>query len=377
MLREEVIKMRIDWQRLSSVGICITLGALFLFLLGKYLIAVLLPFFIAWIMAFFTNCLSTTVSQRLRLPKKLCSAAILLLLFLIIGLLLYLGVTRFFSEIEKFLGNLTKDSALSQSLSEFGERLSQIGDHIPLVNHLVVRDDGQKIGSRLDDMITSFLKGFASDLGTAITSFATGVIRTLPSIVLFIVISIIASFYFALDFEMISERLVRAMPMSIQKKLPKIKAHTRSLAARYLKAYAILMALTFFELIVGLTLIGADYAFLLATLISLLDILPVLGVGTVLIPWAVLCFFTYDFGRGIALVALWGVVTVVRQISEPRIVGGTIGLHPALTLIGMYVGFKLFNIWGMLLAPAAIIAIKSYLGNRYIQNSAIDTKSKR
>lgn len=371
--------MRVDWQRLASIGICFTLAAVFIFLLGKYIATAFLPFLIAWLMALFTNYAASALSARIKLPQKLCSAGVLILLFLLIGLLLYLGINRFIDEIEKFIGNLTKDGVITQSLSTLAKDLNSIGERLPFINHLKEQDHAAGFGNKLDEMITSFLKGFASDLGTAMTSFAARAIRSLPSILLFIIITVIASFYFSLDFEAMNQRLALLMPKAIQKKLPRLKVQTKSLAARYLKAYAILMVLTFFELFIGLSLIGADYALLLATVISLLDVLPVLGVGTVLIPWAVFCFFTYDFGRGLALVILWGVVTVIRQIAEPKIVGGTIGLHPAATLIGMYVGFRLFGIAGMFLAPAAIIAAKAYFGGKYVVSgaSALDNGTKK
>ena len=136
---------------------------------------------------------------------------------------------------------------------------------------------------------------------------------------------------------------------------------------------------TFFELYIGLGIMGVDYSFLLALGISFLDALPIFGVGTVLIPWAVLSFITHDFALGFGLVILWALVSVIRQIIEPRIIGGTIGLHPIVTLIGMYVGFRLFSIVGMFLAPAVIIAARTYFGKKVIESpiSAIDSEQKK
>ena len=129
------------------------------------------------------------------------------------------------------------------------------------------------------------------------------------------------------------------------------------------------MVLTFFEVFVGLSIIGVDYAFLMALIIAFLDILPVFGVGTVLIPWSIIAFLTHDFGKGVGLIILWAIVTIIRQVAEPKIVGGSIGLHPIVTLIGMYVGFRLFGILGTFLAPAAIIAVRAYFGNRAINDN--------
>lgn len=372
--------MKIEWQRAASIGICITLVSFALFLLGKYIFTVFTPFLIAWLMAWLANSISLKICRKSASRRKFCTVIILILLFLVIGTLLFWGIDRFISEIENFIDRLTGDGGkLSQNISGIVDKFDDIGAHIPLVREFKRHEQLSAIGNQLDEMLNSFLKSLASDMGAALSAFAASAVRALPSILLFLVISIIASFYFSLDFETINDLISRILPPKIRAKMPRLKQKTRSLAARYLKAYSILLILTFFEVFLGLSLIGVDYAFLLALTISFLDILPIFGVGTVLIPWALFSFFTHNFSRGIALVILWATVTVIRQVAEPKIVGETIGLHPIVTLIGMYVGFKLFGILGMFLAPAAIIAAKSYFGEKYasIQGSAIDSTAKK
>lgn len=372
--------MKVDWQRLASVGICLTLGSFFIFLLGKYLFAVFTPFLIAWLMALLTNAISSVVCRHFKIPAKLCAAVVLSLLFVFIGIVLFWGANRFLTEVENFISRLTVNGdSLSQSVSGLVDKFDNIGSHIPLVREFKNHEQLSDVGNRIDEMLNSFLKGLASDLGTALTSLVTAAVRALPSIVLFVLISVIASFYFALDFDTINMWISALLPAQLRAKLPVLKEQTKSLAVRYLKAYSILMVLTFFEIFVGLSVIGVDYAFLLAIGISFLDVLPVFGVGTVLIPWSIISFLTHNFTRGIGLVVLWAIVTVIRQIAEPKIVGGTIGLHPIVTLIGMYVGFKLFGIIGMFLAPTAIIAVRAYLVKRpvFAEKTTIDSRQKK
>ena len=369
--------MKINWQRLASVGICLTLALLFIFLLGKYLLAVLLPFIIAWGLALLTNLLSQKLCKHLKLPSKLCSAVILFVLFLGIGTLLFLGISRFLSEAENFLyGIISDNSELSQTISAFVDRLGNLSAHIPFLKDISDGSRLEAVGQQIDDMAIELIKGMASDTVAWATNLAASLLRALPSIALFIVITIIASFYFAVDFTAINEWIDKVLPQKISRKLPSFKAHTKSLAARYLKAYSLLMLMTFFEVFVGLSIIGADYAFLLALGISFLDILPIFGVGTVLVPCSVFSFITHDFGRGMGLIILWAAVTVIRQVTEPKIVGESIGLHPIVTLMGLYVGLKLFGIFGMFLAPAAILAAKAYLSG-HSHPTPIDTERKK
>ena len=90
------------------------------------------------------------------------------------------------------------------------------------------------------------------------------------------------------------------------------------------------------------------------------------GVGTALIPWMIFEFFTYDFKMGFGLLVLWGFISIVRQFSEPKIVGETIGIHPVATVIGIYVGFKLFGLLGMFLSPAVLLGLKAYFSGRLV-----------
>jgi len=117
--------------------------------------------------------------------------------------------------------------------------------------------------------------------------------------------------------------------------------------------------LTLGELTLGFLLLRVEYPFLLALLAAALDILPVFGVGTVLLPWALFCLLTGGILRGVGILVLYAVITVVRQIAEPHFVGKSIGLHPILMLIAFYVGIRLFGVAGILLGPLCAFVIKA------------------
>ena len=121
------------------------------------------------------------------------------------------------------------------------------------------------------------------------------------------------------------------------------------------------MLLTFVEVFVGLLTIGTRYAFLLAAVVAIVDILPVFGAGTVLIPWAVVSLLMKDYQTGMGLLALYGVITIVRQVAEPRIVGESLGIHPLATLVAMFTGLSLFGLTGMLLGPFVVMIAKEML----------------
>ena len=119
-------------------------------------------------------------------------------------------------------------------------------------------------------------------------------------------------------------------------------------------------------LLLGFLLIGIPRALLWAALVALVDAVPVLGTGTVLVPWALVRFLQGDVLQGAGLLATFSVAWLVRSVLEPRIVGRSLGLDPLISLVAFYVGFKLWGIPGMILAPMAAALIKSLLDNSQI-----------
>ena len=345
--------MRVDWQKTASVLFCVLVAVGTFFLVGKYVIAIVMPFLIAWGLALSLRPIAKKLSEKMRLPYRLAAAVILLLLFLGVGGLLFWGIDRLVGELGRLAERFSSgEIAIGMQISSLVNKMNDASAKIPfLADHGVL--DG-----RFDDMISSMLREAGSKLISAVTALATSLARALPSIALFVVVTVIASFYFALDLDTIHHSLTALLPTRIAEKLPEFRARTRRFMAKYLRAYLFLMFLTFCELFIGFSVLSVEYSFLLALAISTVDIFPALGVGTVLVPWSVVSFLSKDFRRGLGLLILWAVITVVRQIVEPKIVGGSLGLHPVITLVGMYVGFRLFGIAGMLAAPALAVAAK-------------------
>ena len=163
----------------------------------------------------------------------------------------------------------------------------------------------------------------------------------------------------ALEPGQIGRFLETHLPPRIAVNLPKWRARAKAVSFRYLRAYLLILLTTFAELFVGFLILRVRYAFLLSLLIAVVDIFPVLGVGTVLIPWAVVLLIRKNFYLGFGLLILYGVVTVLRQIIEPRLVGKSLGLHPLAALIASYAGWRWFGFLGMALGPVAAMAVKA------------------
>ena len=129
---------------------------------------------------------------------------------------------------------------------------------------------------------------------------------------------------------------------------------------KLLKGYAILMLMTFLELSAGFLILRVKYALLLSLLIAVIDILPVLGTGTVLIPWGIAEILFKNTGLGIGILVIYAVITVIRNFAEPKIIGRQIGINPLFTLLSMFIGIKLLGFAGVIIFPTALIVTVKY-----------------
>jgi sporulation integral membrane protein YtvI len=192
-----------------------------------------------------------------------------------------------------------------------------------------------------------------------VPDFATSVVTALPSIVLVSIVTVVACFYFAVDIENLNNKICDFLPETLKDNLLSLKSRVAFGLKRYFKAYLIIFLITFCELFLGFLILGIDYAFVLALLISFVDFLPVLGTPAVLIPWGVILILMKKYFAGIGILVLMSIIMVVRQVIEPKILGKNLGVHPLVTLITLYIGFELFGLFGMIFLPILVLLLFS------------------
>lgn len=352
----------IDWQRLAAMLFCLLVGLGLVFLVGKYLLIATLPFLIALGTALLLNPLAKLLAKRLGIPEKLCATILLLLFFFLIGLILVFTVNRLLDESGQLLKRLSEESdSLGAYLGALADRLSNLGDSLPILGDLGNIKGLEALDGYIDTLLSQIVESLTTAITTKIPIVIGGFISALPSFLLFFIISVMASFYFTLDLRTISGFFLSILPKKARARLPAIKTALGDFLKRYLRAYALILFLTFCELYVGFCVLSLEYSFLPALLIAFVDLLPVLGVGTVLIPWSAIMLLSGNYYLGFGLLILWGCITIVRQIIEPRILGGTLGVHPVLMLIAMYLAYRFFGFLGILLSPAAVMLIRLFL----------------
>ncbi|HOJ35074.1 MAG TPA: sporulation integral membrane protein YtvI [Clostridiales bacterium] len=188
--------------------------------------------------------------------------------------------------------------------------------------------------------------------------------KQIPSIVLALVVTVVSSCFMATSYKEIKEFIYRQISEEKGKKLSQTKTVLFSTLGKMAKAYCLLMLITFSEISIGLGLLKVagiyevNYILVIAIVTALVDIVPVLGTGTILIPWSAYLLITGEFGGGIGLLVMYAIITVIRQIIEPKLVADQVGLPPVVTIMSMYIGAKVFGPIGIFLLPIIVILIK-------------------
>ncbi len=330
----------------------------------KFILPLVLPFVIAFACAAALQRPIQLLSSRLRrIPQKLTASAVILLSLATIGTAAVLIIGGIAGELSGFINDLP------DMLATFADRISSgqtsasgFIDKLPPS----LRKYASELYSRLSEDIPGLLLSAAEGLsGLLIDSFGAigSFAMRLPSFIITVLITVVSIFFIGLDYDSARHAIAEITPASLKARIVKIKECSADTVLCLLKTYAFLMLLTFSELAVGFAffnLIGANipYPVPLALLTSVVDILPVLGVGTVLIPWAVFDFIAGNIARGIMLLILYAVVVIIRNILEPKLIGSRFGLHPVITLLAIYTGGKLFGFIGVFLLPLSVIVAK-------------------
>ena len=192
---------------------------------------------------------------------------------------------------------------------------------------------------------------------------STWLVSGIPSFAAGTLFAALSAFFSCGDFDGIRSGIKRLLPPETSRKASLLVRTSAETMAALLKTYGIIMLVTFAELAAGLGIInlaGYDTGSIVtvALIISVIDILPVLGTGTVLIPWGLYELISGRTVSGIMLLALFGIIETVRSLLEPKLISGRLKMHPFFTLAGMYAGGRLFGVWGIFIMPPAMMIFR-------------------
>ncbi|MBQ8302335.1 MAG: sporulation integral membrane protein YtvI [Clostridia bacterium] len=339
--------MREKIQSFSIISVGILACGVLAFIGFKYVLPVLMPFLIAFLVAAITKSPAKRLSDRTRVPERIYRLMMSLFLTLISILFVLLIFWQATLALRNFLSDMGEGNRVYDIITSILSPTSSIfGDVIP-------SGLAEKISENLGALMTNALSGVAS--------LVTTVAGALPQVFLFILVTLISLVYFSLDYDRITSAAVKLLPRRAREALVSLKEGVIDATVKYLRSYLLIMLITYGTMLLGLFILRVEHSAVIALFIALLDILPVLGVGTVLVPWSIFELFWGTRFLGIGLMLLFILNAVLRQIIEPKIVGKSLNLHPIVTLILLYAGYAIFGILGLLLLPMLAAVISSVL----------------
>ena len=348
---------------------------LFIFCIN-YAFGYIFPFAFAAALAVMLQRPVRFISRKLHIKAHgaVSTVLVLLIVLLVIGSIAIFG-TNLFNELRDFLTYVFSHFSSGADLIETAEEF-MLG--------LVTKLPGG-ISDTVAGYVTDFFAKFGGEGNTVNADFdmsilsaplsgAWNFVKGVPSTVLSIVVTVISCVFITSDYDNIKKLILGMCSEEKKRTILNSKRTIVKGVSKLVKAYATLMLITFSEMFLGLTflkLIGAyngGYIAIIAFVTCVVDIVPVFGTGTVIIPWALYNLLTGNIGLGIGLGVLYAVITVLRQVVEPKLVANQVGLPAIVTIMAMFIGAKLFGALGIIILPLTVIILKLMLDEGIIGN---------
>ncbi|MBP5281606.1 MAG: sporulation integral membrane protein YtvI [Lachnospiraceae bacterium] len=335
------------------VAIVVTLFAV-LFL--PKILAFFAPFVVGGVIAWLAGPLVNFFEKKVKLKRRAGSAFVIIVVIGLIVLAIYglasvlikegIGLVQSFPELW---------SQVQQDLNELGTKLEKTYQTLPMA----IRENLDGVIVQLKNSATSIIGKLGMPTINAVGNFA----MYLPTFIVGMIISLLSAYFFVSDRAEVNAWCSKHVPKACQDWYRLIKQSMLKAVGGYFLAQFKIEIWVYLLLVVGLWILNVKYVLLVALLIAFLDLLPIFGTGTVMVPWALIKFFGGDYRMAVGLLIVWGVGQLVRQIIQPKIVGDSIGISPIPTLFMLYIGFQYGGVAGMIIAiPVGLILYSMYEG---------------
>lgn len=324
-------------------------GFLGAWLAVRYLLPIFLPFLCGLLLALAAEP-AVRLGEKAKLPRWAASGLGVSLTLLLLGTVLWLLGAALVRQVGQLAGRLpdlqyTAESAVEQIRTLLTDAAGRMPDGIrPLATRSVER------------MLTSG-SSFVEQATIRLPGAISSVLQKVPDGALGIGTSLLSGFMFSARLSKLRPAIAARLPVSVKTQVLPALQRSKSALLGWLKAQATLAGITCCILAVGFLILRVPYWPVWAVAVALVDAVPLLGTGTVLIPWAVIDLIRGQHFMAIGLLCLYGVSFFTRTILEPRLVGRQLGIDPLVTLVFLYLGYRFWGIWGMLLSPMLVAAL--------------------
>lgn len=336
------------------------LWILLIVIMGKFLLNYLLPFVVAVVIAAFVQKPAEFVSSKIKIKKGTCAALISAAVYLGLAALVVLAAVFLLEQMGEWLIILSKsEGKINSVLIKADRMITDFSENFTVVS-----------SQKVKEIFSDILMDFAGKLSDFLSRTAAKIVKKSPAVLFSGLVTLAATCYIAKDFDRLCVFLKNLTNKKTFKTAKKVKDIFKDCVLKMLGGYAILMLVTFAEILIGLLILGVKNAGLTAVLISVVDILPVFGAGTVLLPWSFLSVVSGNTGFGIGIAVLYITVTVIRNFLEPKIVGSKMGTNPLFVLITMFLGLRLLGFLGMIILPVTFIVVFKYYKSEMEQDTS-------
>ncbi len=317
--------------------------AILIYLFCKYLLGILVPFIIGFAAALIVRKISKAIFKT---PGKKRLVVMLILLYVLLIVLVAIASVEIVNALASVNYAGLYSNYIEPAINIIYTNLTELNDYLP-----------ESIATVLDQAFSAIfdaLKSVLSTVSSYIINWLRNFVVSVPNAIISIVVMIVSSCYIATGYDEIVAFGKENLPKKWVYYIEQLVTFIRSVVLKVLGSYFKIMCITCCELFIGYLILGVQNALLIAMITAVLDILPALGVGTVLLPWAVIEFVFGELGMGIGLIVMYIVITAIRNVIEPRLVGGNLGLSPLVSLVCMIIGLRLYGLIGMLGIPLIV-----------------------
>jgi sporulation integral membrane protein YtvI len=334
-----------------NVAFIITVYAV-LYFIFVYMIHWVMPFLVGFLIALALRPLTRLVNKLVNSTGKGVAVFVVAMFYAGAATLIWLILSFLFTQLTDMVSIMP--NLYFQKLEPV---LLQFNDWIVENAKLISPDAASAISQVITNGI-NYISDVIKNISISLVQFVTRLISNFPLYLISVIFTIVLSVFISVEYNNITAFIKRQLPDKFNSTFTEARIFVTGTLWKMIKSYMIILFITFIELLIGLNILDVTYALPLAAIIAVLDIMPIIGTGGVIIPWAIVELILKNYRTGGGLLILYVTVTVVRNIVEPRIVGHQIGLHPIITITAMYAGLRLFGFAGFIIAPVVAILVK-------------------
>lgn len=318
------------------------------------------PFLVAWLIALILNPVVQWMSGALQTPRWL-SVTICLILFITSMLTIATAaITRMIKEIYHLSMSMEHVLDLWRGLVVRLLKHEQVRLFFDTLNSIY--QDNPDLQGSINTNLSNTAEKITVVMTSLVSTFLGGIVRllsSLPHVTSIAIIIFLSAFFISKDWTRWVNIPAQVMPASFRAPMQTIWGELKQALFGYLRAQLFLISLTTFVMIIGLLVLRVEYAITIGLLAGIVDLLPYLGVGAVMIPWIIYCFLVSKTSLGVGLLIFYAIVLVTRQIMEPKVLASTVGLDPLLMLAAMFVGMQLFGFLGLIMGPVTLMLLSA------------------